>query len=110
MEYTGKYKELVDKLRAKGKPEPVIAKFIKLQMQRDAYLECSADSDPRAAEIWRGYKEEERRIWLQNTYCLNCSATTQVQPGYRVKMDEKEGIVIAGKCSRCGNDVERYCN
>lgn len=110
MEYTGKYKILAEKLQAKGKPQVVIDKFIRLQMERDAYIQCSAESDARAAEIWQNYPEEKRRIWLQNSYCLNCNATTQVKPGYRVKMDEKEGIVIDGKCARCGNEIERYCN
>lgn len=62
-------------------------------------------SDIKALKKWNSIPEDIKDALLKNVLCTNCGVTTIVD--YAIVSD-KYGIVLQGKCARCGGAVERY--
>lgn len=63
-------------------------------------------SDIEAIREWNRIPEEMRKRLLQNVYCGNCGVTT-IAPGYTITKEKGLGILLNGKCLKCGHDVCR---
>jgi len=61
-------------------------------------------SDIAALRKWSKLDEVTQNRLLANTFCVDCFVTTIVD--YEITM-EKVGIVLRGKCKRCGKEVTR---
>jgi len=59
-----------------------------------------------ANKKWLAIPEEFRRQLERNVWCVSCSNVVQIQ-NYIVK-DSHPGIVLEGKCKKCGSDVARF--
>lgn len=64
-------------------------------------------SDLNAIKKWSQISSENRQLLLSNVFCSNCKITKIVD--YTVQSD-KYGIVLKGKCEKCGSDVARLIN
>ena len=53
---------------------------------------------------WKKLDKAKRQRLLENVFCIECSVTTIID--YEVTMG-KAGIVLMGKCKKCGKDVSR---
>ena len=62
-------------------------------------------SDMKAIKKWREIPEDWKKILLNNVFCSNCKLTSIVD--YAV-VNDTHGIVLQGKCAKCGNSVARY--
>jgi hypothetical protein len=60
--------------------------------------------DFNALQRWNTVPKEFRQKILDNVFCSNCHTTTIVD--YEIK-DNKYGVLIEGKCKKCGKDVAR---
>jgi hypothetical protein len=63
-------------------------------------------SDIAAIRKWNSIPEDIRKRLLQNVYCGNCGVTT-IAPGYTITQQKRLGILLNGKCAKCGQDVCR---
>jgi len=63
-------------------------------------------SDIAALRKWNSIPEDIRKKLLQNVYCGICGVTT-IAPGYTMSYEKGVGILINGKCVKCGHDVCR---
>lgn len=61
-------------------------------------------SNVSALRKWNKLDKATRQRLLENVFCIDCSVTTIVD--YEVTM-AKAGIVLRGKCKKCGKDVSR---
>lgn len=61
-------------------------------------------TDFRAAQKWSKLSHDLKNKLLGNVFCSSCGVTTIVE--YTLH-DEKFGILIKGKCKKCGMDVAR---
>ena len=61
-------------------------------------------TDFSALQKWNKISKDMQRKILDNVFCSNCYVTTIVD--YTMS-DEKHGIVIRGKCKKCGKDIAR---
>ncbi len=57
-----------------------------------------------AMRKWRKIPENIRQQLINNVFCSKCLVTTIVD--YTLH-EEKEGILLQGKCKTCGKDVAR---
>lgn len=62
-------------------------------------------TDIAAEKKWRKMPVETRRLLLNNVFCSKCFVTTITDYSLH---DEKDGILIKGKCKHCGKDVARF--
>jgi predicted house-cleaning noncanonical NTP pyrophosphatase (MazG superfamily) len=62
-------------------------------------------SDMKALKKWSKMSEEWKETVLNNVFCSNCKLTSIVD--YAV-VNDSHGIVLRGKCSKCGKTVARY--
>jgi len=60
--------------------------------------------DINALRKWNQIDKEHQKLIVENVYCRNCKVTTIVN--YSITSD-KYGIVLKGKCKKCGNEVAR---
>lgn len=61
-------------------------------------------TDIRAARKWSKISKNMQERLLNNVYCAACGVTTIVE--YSMHND-KFGVLLKGKCKRCGKDVAR---
>lgn len=60
--------------------------------------------DFEAIKKWNAIPPEAQRLFLQNVFCSKCGVTEVVD--YTIQND-RFGIVILGKCKKCGDKVAR---
>ena len=60
--------------------------------------------DFKAAQKWAKIPKNIQQELIQNVYCSNCMVTTITDYTLR---DDKFGVVLQGKCKKCGADVAR---
>ena len=63
-------------------------------------------SDIAALRKWNSIPEDIRKKLLQNVYCGSCGVTI-IAPGYTITYKNGLGILLNGKCVKCGHDVCR---
>ena len=61
-------------------------------------------TDIKAAKKWSLIPAHLRQLLLNNVFCAKCGETTIVE--YTMH-DDKLGILLKGKCKKCGADVAR---
>ena len=61
-------------------------------------------TDIKAAKKWSLIPAPMRQLLLNNVFCSKCGETTIVE--YTMH-DDKLGILLKGKCRKCGSDVAR---
>jgi len=49
--------------------------------------------------------KQHQELLLRNVFCTKCGVTTIID--YKI-LDDKYGIVLEGKCKKCGVKVARY--
>ncbi len=62
-------------------------------------------SDMKALKKWSKMPEDWKETLLNNVFCSNCKLTSIVD--YAV-VNDAHGIVLQGKCAKCGRSVARY--
>ena len=62
MKYTGKYKKMVEQFRKDGADEALIEKFIREEMERDAFEKENGTTDLQAYRVWKSWPEERRDV------------------------------------------------
>ncbi|RMD01107.1 hypothetical protein D9O40_09065 [Clostridium autoethanogenum] len=60
--------------------------------------------DFKAAQKWAKVPKNIQQLIIKNVFCSKCGVTTIVE--YTINND-KFGILLKGKCKKCGNDVRR---
>lgn len=60
--------------------------------------------DFKAAQKWRKISKSTQELLLNNVFCPSCGVTTIVE--YSLHND-KFGVLLKGKCKKCGKDVAR---
>ena len=60
--------------------------------------------DFNAAQKWNKIPKNVQDMLISNVFCSNCGVTTIVD--YSMQND-KFGILLKGKCKKCGRDVGR---
>ena len=60
--------------------------------------------DINALRKWNKIDKEHQKLIIENVFCSNCKVTTIVN--YSITSD-KYGIILKGKCKKCGKDVAR---
>jgi len=58
----------------------------------------------RAAQKWSKISKNVRELLINNVFCSNCGVTTIVNYSLH---DDKFGVLLQGKCKKCGKDVAR---
>jgi len=61
-------------------------------------------TDFKAAKKWSRIPKNIQELLLNNVFCSTCGVTTIVE--YSMYND-KFGILLKGKCKKCGKDVAR---
>jgi ribosomal protein S27AE len=61
--------------------------------------------DLKAIQKWKKIDKQNQRLLLKNVFCADCGVTTIV--GYNL-LDDQYGVVLKGKCKKCGKGVVRY--
>lgn len=61
-------------------------------------------SDFQAAQKWAKLPRNTQQLLINNVFCFACGVTTIVK--YSLNND-KHGILLKGKCKKCGKDVAR---
>jgi len=61
-------------------------------------------SNKEALRKWSNLDKATQEALLANVFCVKCAVTTIVD--YEIVPD-KYGIVLKGKCKKCGHDVRR---
>lgn len=64
-------------------------------------------SDLSAIKKWKAIPEYGRKLLLSNVFCGNCGITT-FKDGFIIHDDGSYGIVLKGRCKKCGEEVARY--
>ncbi len=65
----------------------------------------TAVTDIKAAKKWAEISPDIHQLIIDNVFCSKCGVTTIVD--YALQND-RFGIVLKGKCKKCGNDVARF--
>ena len=65
----------------------------------------TAVTDIKAAKKWADISTDTHQLIIDNVFCSNCGVTTIVD--YALQND-RLGIVLKGKCKKCGKDVARF--
>ncbi|WP_425804558.1 hypothetical protein ACHOLT_20445 [Desulfitobacterium sp. Sab5] len=60
--------------------------------------------DFRAAQKWAKLSRDTQQLLVNNVFCSACGMTTIVE--YTLH-DDDLGILLKGKCKKCGRDVAR---
>lgn len=63
-----------------------------------------AVTDFKAAQKWAKIPKNIQQLIINNVFCSTCGVTTIVEYTFS---DDKFGILVIGKCKKCGNDVRR---
>ncbi len=63
-------------------------------------------SDMAAIRKWNSISKDIWKKLLQNVYCGSSGVTT-IAPGYTITYKKGLGILLNGKCSKCGKNVSR---
>lgn len=63
-------------------------------------------SDIDAMRKWNNISKDIREKLLQNVYCGSCGVTA-IAPGYTITQEKGLGILLNGKCTKCGQKVCR---
>lgn len=63
------------------------------------------DLNKSALEKWNAIPENIKKMLINNVFCRTCGVTTIID--FDIKNDEL-GIVLEGKCKKCGNEVARF--
>ena len=108
MQYTGKYKEMADQFRRDGCDEYTVEKFIRQEMELDEFRKGYGSTDIEAAKVWKTYPDERKRLYLNNAFCPNCHVAS-FAPGYNIRKSGW-GLILEGKCSKCGHPIARTCD
>mgnify|MGYP003272489098 CR=1 FL=1 len=74
-------------------------------MHRD--IRKDSISDLSAIKKWKAIPEHGRSILSSNVYCGKCGVTA-LQEGFTIHDDGSYGIILRGKCEKCGGQVARY--
>lgn len=61
--------------------------------------------DFKAAQKWAKIPKNIQQLIVKNVFCSNCGVTTIVDYTFN---DDKLGILLIGKCKKCGDDVSRF--
>ncbi len=62
-------------------------------------------NDIKAAKKWANIPQDIKEVLVNNVYCANCSVTKIVDYGLH---DDQLGLVLKGKCEKCGKTVARF--
>ncbi|AGK98599.1 hypothetical protein [Clostridium pasteurianum] len=62
-------------------------------------------TDFKALQKWAELPKNIQELIVKNVFCPDCGMTTIVR--YTLHND-KAGIVLKGKCKKCGHDVARF--
>jgi len=68
-------------------------------------MENPKTSDINAMKRWMQVPEEFRSKILDNVFCSKCTVTAIVDYSFSAR---KDGVLITGKCRKCGKDVARF--
>ena len=109
LQYTGKYKEMADQFRKDGADEDLIEKFIREEMELDAFEKENGTTNLQAFKTWQSWPEERKKILLNNALCGCCGGLTSFAPGYTVWKDQW-GLILDGNCAKCGGKIRRVCD
>lgn len=60
--------------------------------------------DFKAAQKWNKIPKNVQEMLINNVFCISCKVTTVVD--YTIN-DDKYGVLLKGKCKKCGKDVAR---
>ncbi len=60
-----------------------------------------------AIKKWKAIPEHGRNILMANVFCPNCGVTI-LKDGFIIHDDGPYGIILKGKCKKCGEQVARY--
>lgn len=60
--------------------------------------------DLKAAQKWAKLPKNIQQLIIDNVLCSECGVTTIVE--YTL-LDDKFGVLLKGKCKKCGNDIRR---
>jgi hypothetical protein len=63
-----------------------------------------AVTDFKAAQKWVKIHKNIQQLIINNVFCSMCGVTTIVEYTFS---DDKFGILVIGKCKKCGNYVRR---
>lgn len=63
-------------------------------------------SELSAVKKWKAIPEHDRAILSSNVFCVNCGVTA-LQEGFTIHDDKPYGIILRGKCKKCGREVAR---
>ena len=63
-------------------------------------------SDLSAIKKWKSIPEYGRRMLSSNVFCANCGVTA-LEEGFTIHDDPPYGIILRGKCAKCGGQVVR---
>ena len=74
-------------------------------MEDDEESQTGTISDMIALKKWSSISDDLKEAILSNVFCANCGVTSIVD--YAIVRD-KCGILLQGKCSKCGVSVARY--
>lgn len=61
-------------------------------------------TDFKAAQKWSRIPKNIQELVLNNVFCSSCGVTTIVECSM---YNDKFGILLKGKCKKCGKDVAR---
>lgn len=103
----GKYKKMAEQFRKDGCDAATIEKFICQEMEADDFRKGEGTTDIAAVRLWKTLSEKEQQMLLNNAFCINCGVTS-FQKGYSLRKD-KFGVVIEGRCAKCGECIARTC-
>ncbi len=62
-------------------------------------------NDLKAAKKWANIPQDIKEVLVNNVYCANCTVTKIVDYGLH---DDQLGLVLKGKCEKCGRTVARF--
>jgi len=60
--------------------------------------------DFQAVQKWARFPKDIQELLINNVYCSSCGVTTITK--YTLH-DDKWGVLLKGKCKKCGNDVAK---
>lgn len=60
--------------------------------------------DFKAAQKWSKIPKNIQELLVSNVFCAKCGVTTIAEYSLH---EDKLGILLKGKCNKCGNDVAR---
>jgi ribosomal protein S27AE len=60
--------------------------------------------DFKAAQKWVKLSKNTQELLVNNVFCSDCGMTTIIK--YTL-MNDKFGVLLKGKCKKCGKDVAR---